>query len=103
LINFEIFLGVGNFEGDLVGFVGNCVGVKRVPDDDIRITALCNAALPATAPQTLNSTTISCCIYVAITTPIETTAVNQTICFPARFFHPRWIGMKSTAQAHALY
>ena len=49
MINFEIFLGVGNFVGDLVGFVGNCVGVKRVPDDDIRIAALCNAALPATA------------------------------------------------------
>ncbi len=83
-----------------MGFVGNCVGVKRVPDDDIRIAALCNAALPATAADfKLN---YSCCIYVAITTPNETTAVNQTICFSARFFHSRWIGMKSTAQAHAL-
>ncbi len=73
-----------------MGFVGNCVGVKRVPDDDIRIAALCNAALPATAADfKLYYNKQQVCICVAITTPNETTAVNQTICFPARFFHPR--------------
>jgi len=33
----------------LVGFVGNGVVVKRIPDDDVRIAALRNAALPETA------------------------------------------------------